>query len=278
MKWNRLLGFVLVISLSFTAQTATGGETIQIATGHWPPYLDENQADGGFLAKIVREAFAHENIDVEFTFFPWSRALSLVKSGRYQASAVWACTPERLQDFLYSAPILPFHYVFYHRKRMPFDWNTKEDLVGLKVGITQDYSYGQTLNSAIENRIVQADTTTSDLANLRKLLLKRIDLFPIDPVVGENMIAEQLGPKARERLTFHPKPLSNAFYHLPFSREDPKADYFRRAFDRGLSKLRETDLYQAIIESALEAHSSPSAAAILENKLVNWDKDTGPCY
>jgi len=277
MKWYRLFLFVLLFSLAPFSHGADSDDTIQITTGHWPPYLDEQRPDGGFLAQIIREAFANEDIKAEFTFFPWSRALALVKTGNYQASAVWSCTKERRRDFLYSAPILPYQYVFYHRRKMAFDWDSLSDLDGMAVGLTQDYSYGQTLSGSIDSGLVNADVTTSDLANFQKLLLGRIDLFPMDPVVGEAMIGEQLGPEARARLEFHPKALRNALYHLPFSRDDPEAGRLRRAFDRGLAKLRESGRYQEIIENALKAHSSPAAAAILEEKLVNWDEDPSPC-
>ncbi|WP_305966839.1 substrate-binding periplasmic protein [Marinobacter salsuginis] len=278
MKWyRRLFLFSLLLSLIPLGPAAANQETIRITTGQWPPYLDENRPDGGFLSQIIREAFASQDIDVEFSFFPWSRALALVKSREYQASAVWSCTAERKREFLYSAPILPYQYVFYHRQKMPLDWDSLSDLRGMNVGLTQDYSYGDTLSGAIESGLVNADVTTSDIANFRKLLLERIDLFPMDPIVGEAMLAEQLGPEARESLEFHPRPLRSALYHLPFSREDPEAGRLKRAFDRGLAKLRESGRYQEIIEKALKAHSSPAAAEILEDKLVNWDEDPSTC-
>lgn len=160
---------------------------------------------------------------------------------------------------------------------MPFDWDALSDLSGMTVGLTQDYSYGETLSGAIDSGLVNADVTTSDLANFRKLLLERIDLFPMDPVVGEAMIADLLGPEARAGLEFHPRPLRTALYHLPFSKDDPEAGRLKRAFDRGLAKVRENGRYQEIIEDALNAHSSPAAAEILEEKLVNWDEEASPC-
>jgi polar amino acid transport system substrate-binding protein len=277
MSWRPL--FLSVLSLLFVvaSHSANSAETIRITTGQWPPYLDKERPDDGFLAQIIREAFASEDIRVEFSFFPWSRALALVKSREYQASAVWSCTTERKREFLYSAPILPYQYVFYHRQEMPFDWDALSELRGMTIGLTQDYSYGETLSGAIDSGLISADVTTSDIANFRKLLLGRIDLFPMDPVVGEAMIANHLGPEARAQLDFHPRPLRSALYHLPFSRDDPEAGRLKRAFNRGLANLRESGRYQEIIENALEAHSSSAAAAILQEKLVNWDEDPSSC-
>lgn len=280
MLWRSCVAFSVLLSfLLVTAPLRAEGarQTIRITTGHWPPYLDQSRPGEGFLAQIIREAFANEDIIAEFTFFPWSRALALVKASEYEASAVWSCTPKRRMEYVYSAPILPYEYVFYHRRATRFDWHQLSDLEGMVIGLTQDYSYGQTLSDAIESGQISADVTTSDLANFRRLLLDRIDLFPMDAVVGEAMIEEQLGPEARSRLMFHPRPLRSALYHLLFSKDDPDAGRLKRAFNRGLAQLRESGRYQAIIEQALKAHSSEEAAAILEDKLVNWDQDLEPC-
>ncbi|MDF0750176.1 transporter substrate-binding domain-containing protein [Marinobacter sp. 71-i] len=276
MTCRRFLALAMVGTLLLFSQALFAAQTIRIATGHWPPYLNEDLPDDGFLAEIIRESFANEGIEVKFSFLPWSRALAMAKTENYQASAVWSCTASRSLDFLYSARILPYQYVFYHRAGDDFDWESLATLRGEKIGLTQDYSYGETLSGAIESGLVSADVTTSDLANFKKLLLDRIDLFPMDPVVGEAMIRNQFASQA-SRLTFHPKPLRKAFYHLLFAKKSPDAPDLKRAFDQGLRTLRESGRYEAIIENALTENSSPIAAKILEEKLVNWEGESLPC-
>lgn len=267
--------FALPLTLAFAlfSQAVAGAQTIHIATGHWPPYLDEARPDKGFLAQIIQESFANEGIEVDFTFLPWSRALAMVDPEHYQASAVWSCTESRKREFLYSAPILPYQYVFYHRTEDVFDWASFADLSGWTIGLTQDYSYGETLSGAVQSGIVNTDVTTSDIANFKKLLIKRIDLFPMDPVVGEAMIRNRFASQA-SRLSFHPKPLRKAFYHLLFDKES--AD-LRQAFNNGFEKLRESGRYKTIIEKAVAQNSTSVAARILEDKLVNWNGLSSPC-
>jgi len=272
-------GFVIALVWALTLLSPSllvAQEKVRITTGHWPPYLDENLPDKGFVAQIVREAFASEDIDVAFSFLPWSRALAMVKTRDYQASAIWSCTESRRTEFLYSSPILPYEYVFYHRTADEFEWRSFAELEGKNIGLTQDYSYGETLSDVIESGMVNADVTTSDLGNFKKLLMGRIDLFPMDPVVGEAMIRNQFTSQA-PLLTFNPKPLRKAFYHLLFDREYAEAQELRLAFNRGLEALRESGRYQKIIENALAENSSPAAAGILEEKLVGWDSTSLPC-
>lgn len=273
MKGQRFLLCFMVLMLVSLSQALYAANTIKISTGHWPPYLNDDLPGDGFLSQIIRESFALEGIDVKFSFLPWSRALAMVKTGTYQASAVWSCTESRSRNFLYSSPILPYQYVFYHRADEPFEWESFEELKGKRIGLTQDYSYGETLSDVIDRGLVDADVTTSDSANFKKLLLNRIDLFPMDPVVGEAMIRNQFSSQAY-RLTFHPKPLRSAFYHLLFNAE---AADLRQAFNEGLTKLRESGRYRAIIEKAVAENSTPVAARILEDKLVNWNSTSVPC-
>ena len=263
---------MILIFVSFSP-TLLGANTIKISTGHWPPYLSEDLPGGGFVSQIIRESFESEGVDVEFAFLPWSRALAMTKSGKYQASAIWSCTESRSRDFLFSSPLLPYQYVFYHRAAEAFDWEALVELKGKKVGLTQDYSYGETLSDVIESGLVDADVTTSDAANFKKLLLGRIDLFPMDPVVGEAMIRNQFTSQAYQ-LTFHPKPLRKAFYHVLFNAESAG---LRQAFNDGLVTLRNNGRYQAIIEKAVAENSTPVTAQILEDKLVNWDATAAPC-
>lgn len=251
-------------------------EKIRISTGHWPPYLDQSMPGDGFLAQIIREAFQNEDIEVEFSFLPWSRALAMVEAGRYAVSAVWSCTESRSREFVYSAPILPYQYVFYYRTEDTFDWVDFDDLRGKKIGLTQDYSYGDTLGDAIKSGLINADVTTSDIANFKKLLIGRIDLFPMDPVVGEAMIENWLGSRA-PLLSFHPKPLRIAFYHLLFDKDDSKASELRRAFNRGLGELRESGRYETIILNAVSDDNPLVTARLLKQKLVDRDEDHQSC-
>lgn len=267
-----VVGWVLVLF----SQALFAAQTVRIATGYWPPYLNEDLPENGFVAQIIRESFANEGVEVEFSFFPWSRALAMVKTDRYQASAIWSCTESRSREFLYSAPILPYQYVFYYRADEDFDWKSFADLKGKNIGLTQDYSYGETLSAVIDSGLVDADVTTSDLANFKKLLLGRIDLFPMDPVVGEAMIRNQLAPHAL-RLAFHPRPLREALYHLLFDKEGAAGYDLMETFNRGFKTLRESGRYKAIIEQVLAENSSPVAARLLVKKLVNWNSESSPC-
>ncbi|EMP54450.1 extracellular solute-binding protein [Marinobacter santoriniensis NKSG1] len=242
---------VFLVLLLFNS-LETQGRTVEIGTGFWPPYLDQSAEGGGFLTRLIREAFATQDIQVRFIYVPWSRALAMTRSGQFDATAVWSCTPTREEEFLFSRPLYPFRYVLFHRKNDGFSWSSIKDWAGLRIGLTQDYAYGSKVATAIARGLVRPDITTSDRANFQKLLLGRIDLFPMDPLTGFAMLSETFDASTLERITFDPHPVRLAWYHLMFNRSSDEATGFREAFDTGLATLIENGRYQQLV-TAMES-------------------------
>jgi len=246
---------VLLVSLSSVLSAST--TTVQLTTGHWPPYFDEDSSNGGFVAELIDAAFATQEMEVEFTFLPWSRALFMVNAKRFDGTAIWSCTEDRSEHYYYSNAIVPYRYVFYHRKDQTFDWNSVADLSGKIIGITQDYSYSENITPLLAEGIVQTDVTTSDQANFKKLLAGRIDLFPMDPVTGQALIKEWFAPEQASQLTFHPKSIRRGFYHVLFSKQASDGRILRDQLNAGLQELRQTGQFESIIDRGLERSGLP---------------------
>lgn len=241
----------------FLTSPAQASDTVRLTTGHWPPYFDESADDNGLLAELITQAYATQGLKTEFTFYPWSRALMLAKAGQFDGTAAWSCVEQRAHNFLYSAGVLPYQYVFYHRHTLQFDWASVEDLEGMSVGATQDYSYNKKLASLVGRGTVSVDVTTSDEANFRKLLAGRIDLFPMDPLVGMAMIDQWMTPEEAKELTFAPKPFKSSYYHVLFGHKNPRSNILRYRLNEGLRALWASGEFQEIVEKWL-ATEAPS--------------------
>lgn len=236
-----------LVALLVTIALPVHSETVRLSTGYWPPYLDPKSPGNGLAGTLIKEAFQTQGVDVTFQFLPWSRALRVAESPEFQGTAIWSCTDDRAKKYLLSNPILPFRYVFYQRTSDKIEWQIPLDLNKKKIGLTQDYAYGQVLEEAIEKNLVTTETTTSDEGNFRKLLKNRIDLFPMDPVAGQEMINEWFDQDDRKAITFDPTPLREAFYHVLFDKNDPAAERLQGAFNVGLKELHETGEYFEIV-------------------------------
>jgi polar amino acid transport system substrate-binding protein len=249
-----MVWLILWLSLmaSFSAQAA---EKIRITNGEWPPYLSQQLPHYGLASRIITTAFALEGIEVEYGFFPWSRAIYLAELGAWQGTAVWRSTPEREQRFYLSAPVITSHYVFFHLTSAPFDWQGFPDLKPYRIGATHAYDYGIQFTAMEQEGTLQVERVTSDEQNFQRLLHGRIDLFPNDFSVGYEQISKLSLPE-RSRITHHPRTFEGSDLHLMLPRTDPDNKILITRFNRGLKKLKESG---AIEQWQLELqHLSPN--------------------
>lgn len=229
--------FVLLVLLLGCAQAA---EQVRLTNGEWPPYLGETLPYHGVASRIVAEAFALQGVEVQWEFHPWARSLKMAEQGRRDGSAVWLANPEREQRFHISEPVVESGYYLFHRKNHAFDWNDVEDLRGLRIASTRGYDYGEAFERAEAAGELEVARLTGDEQGLRQLLAGRVDLFPVDKVVGFDLLYQKFSAVERQRLSFHRKPLRSDSLHLLLSREVPgNADLMQR-FNRGLNQLRDS--------------------------------------
>ncbi|WP_417701571.1 substrate-binding periplasmic protein [Pseudomonas sp.] len=229
--------FVLLVLLFCSAQAA---EQVRLTNGEWPPYLGETLPHHGVASRIVAEAFALQGVEVQWEFHPWARSLKMAEQGRRDGSAVWLANPEREQRFHISEPVVESGYYLFHRKNHAFDWNDVEDLRGLRIAGTRGYDYGEAFERAEAAGELEVARLTGDEQGLRQLLAGRVDLFPVDKVVGFDLLYQKFSAAERQRLSFHRKPLRSDSLHLLLSREVPGNAELMRRFNRGLNQLRDS--------------------------------------
>jgi len=164
----------------------------------------------------------------------------MAEKGERDGSAVWLHSSERERLFHISDPVVESGYYLFHRKAHEFDWASVEDLRGLRIAGTRGYDYGEAFQRAEADGELQVVRLNSDEQGLRQLLAGRIDVFPLDKVVGFDMLHRHFSPAERARLSFHPLPLRSDNLHLLLSREIPGNAELIERFNRGLAQLRES--------------------------------------
>lgn len=243
-----LLGMASACTLTLNLYADEKAPGVRLTSGHWPPYMEYTPPHFGVISHIVTLAFAKHDTPVTYGFFPWSRALMLAKKGLWDGSVAWTCRPEMLKHFLFSDPIVAHNYVLFHRASMDFDWDQVEDLESYRIGLTQDYNYGETFEEAVSAGTINAEKTTSDIGNFRKLAAGRIDLFPMEPAVGMEMLQEL---RLENKITFHSTALQSDYLYLILSRRVPESEQYLKEFNEGLSTLRESGRLEELIDSSL---------------------------
>ncbi len=228
---------------------STKTNTVRLTTGEWSPYDGEDLPHYGCTPWLVSEAFALEGIEVEFGFFTWSRSYQLAKDGSWDGTLEWADTPEHRNFFYLSEEnISDQQWVFFHRTDYPFNWSTMEDLEGKIVGVTNEYVYSDAFNEILQKGTVTFETASSDEANFRKLLAKRITVFPMERSVGYMILQKKFSVEEQKQITNHPIPFHTFRPYLLLSKAVPQNEERMKVFNQGWRKLKESGRVDEILD------------------------------
>lgn len=239
----------IVVFLSFSTGSFAG-ESIRLASGEWPPFFSEELKHYGVISRIVTEAFALEGIKVEYVFLPWARSLKMTKNGEWDGTPGWMPTPEREKDFYISDIILEDKLVFFHLKSYSFDWKTMDDLKEIDIGATIGYFYSKEFEKAEKGGGLLIERIPTDEHNFRKLLKKRIKIFPVIEPVGYDILNSHFTSKEVQLVTHHPKPLAGSVQTLLLSKKSKRNKKMLKLFNRGLKRLKDSGEYDRYFEES----------------------------
>ena len=233
--------FLLIMSVP---RSILAEEVFRITTWEWVPMISKDLENYGPLCLAVKEAFALEGVKVEYGFFPWKRAMEYVIQGEWDGTIIWTPTPERKRLMDYSDPVFVETMNFFHLKSYPFEWKTYDDLKGIRIGATLGYNYGEEFKNAEKSGKINVDWSSGDEINFKKIVGKRIDIFPVELIAGYSFVEKYLKPDDISLITHHPKHLKKDTYHLLFSKEIERNRQMIKLFNRGLNRLRKSGKLQ----------------------------------
>jgi len=238
---------MVVVIISY--QTGTSKELVRITVGEWPPYLSKELKHNGVAAHIVTEAFEKEGMDVQYTFLPWSRALSYVEVGKYDGSVLWVWTEKRAEKFLFTEVMLEGEAVFFHLKSVAFDWKTYQDLAEFRIGGLLSATYPWVEEAKAKGIHLKISPVETEIQNFAKLFFKRIDVYGMDRLVGYHILQTGFSPEERQNIKHHSRPVEIWPYRIIFSRKVEQGPHFVKAFNKGMEKLKqERNLRQYLID------------------------------
>jgi len=239
--------------------------SVTLTIHDYPPFIGLDLPYGGLLTRVVVEAFKASNVTVKFARVSSNRAITGVMMGLYDGGFGWAHTPERDRKLLYSdTSIYTFRMVFFQRRDMQLNWNALSDLSKYQIGATLGDHYSDEFSTLHAQRKLQVQEAAGDLNNMRKLLLGRIDLFPMEEEAGKMLIQTSLTPTEQARLSYQPKTISTVPTYLVLRRDLPNARELLNRFEQGYRQLQSTGQLarlQAETRKALLDAASPKRPA-----------------
>jgi polar amino acid transport system substrate-binding protein len=242
MNPRALLAAMFATVLSLAASRAAGAEPIRLATLEWEPYIGSKLDEQGYVAALVRAAFAEQGVDVEIAFYPWARALHLARSGEVDGLVPEYFDASREKDFAFSDPFPGGPLLLYKRKDAAIAFSAdpvREPEAALRAlkdyrfGIVRGYVNTPSFDAAF---YLSKDEASDDATNLRKLVFGRIDLAVIDGPVAEYLIRTRYPSYAGKVERMLPA-LAEMPLYIAFSRKSPRMAQALASFNRGLQAI-----------------------------------------
>lgn len=246
----RALATVLAqcVVVLFWLMGAARAAPFNIVTSNYPPFCYEEKGEQkGIAVEIVREAFARMKTEVSITFFPFPRAVNMLKSNQVDAIFPFAAKEDRASYTAFpSEKLVEDTQTLFVRVDSPiaFDGDLKK-LRSYTFGRQRDASNGPLFTEAMHNGTIDhIDDAADQKQNILKLVHGRFDIA-IGPRLVVLYYAKESGNISNIK-ELHPavdKPLAA---YLGFSKQrDLHA--VMALFDETLKKMRQDGSTQAIV-------------------------------
>ncbi len=243
--FRTILVLLLLINLQITE--AIGQEKVRLTNGEWAPYQSQNLPDYGAASHLITEAFNAAGVTVEYGFFPWNRAMLLVERGSWDGTFMWVLTPERQRKFLVSDPLFTIREVVFFSLDNPISARTIDDLKGKVMGALDSSAFGVQFNKMIENGDIIVARVRNNQQLFQMLASGRVDFIPELETSGYDAVRDHLSPQLQKRIT-HLETLTYPWnYHLLMSRLIDNGPFLIKAFNIGLSTIKENGRFEEII-------------------------------
>lgn len=248
----RLLMLLFAAFACLTAAHAAAPETqlgVTLAGHEYPPFMSQRLPYGGLLTRIVTESFKAANVRVNVLYVSSNnRVITGLMTGMYEGGYGWAHAPDRDRRLLYSkSSIYTFRMVFFQRRNKEIGWNKLADLAPYPIGTTLGNHYSDEFSDLHASKVLHVQEAASDAINMRKLLLGRIDLFPMEEEAGRMLILQTLTPAEQASLSFQAKPFALIPTYLVLRRDLPHAAELMERFEQGYRQLNESGQLARIV-------------------------------
>ena len=233
-------------------------EHLVIITGEWSPYVASNLTEKGFTAEIIKEACRAAGLEVTIQFAPWPRCEAAIEHGKVFASFPFSPNEVRDKFALFSNPIAFSRSVLFYntKKTAEFNFSELDELKSFLIGGVRGYYY----EPLFTRKGLLVDYSDNEDAALKKLFFGRVDLMPLNELVGWESIT-RLFPEESNRFACSKNAIDTQSLNLMVSRSYPGAPELLERFNRGLATILANGVYQNI----MERHDIPAAVGALSD-------------
>ena len=256
--------FVLVLMLSFGA--VVNASAVPMLRGGWYPWMpyqymeqsDQVQTLTGLDIELFREIFEKQlQITLDLPRLNWDEHQKQLKEGRRDIAGGAFMTEDREQYVYFSTPYRTEDIVLVANRRNLkarrllekdafFKYLPSSDL---RLGVVDGYAYGDFIDDFLRSTENSSRVLSSSnvKTNLRNLIEGKVDLVPVDRLVGASLIWKN---KFAGQLVLGDTPIFSGPIVALFSRRSTSPALVS-AFNQALQKIRESGKYNMIVRGHL---------------------------
>ncbi len=217
----------------FIFTRSASAETLYLVNDEFPPYNSEFLLNGGLATEIVTTTLKRAGYETRIEFLPWTRALKYARSGRADGVLGAWRSKERMDSYLYSAPLVKSNLRLVKLAKKEISIDTLETLSSYSVGFLRDYAYELPITHKDANTTVVNDF----YQGLELLRRGRVDLLPEDENVARYLL-QKIYPKWDEVFNFVGPVLERKTLHFIVSKKRKDADQIIKTFNISLTQIR----------------------------------------
>jgi polar amino acid transport system substrate-binding protein len=183
---------LLAAILTFSA--VASADTITVRSDYWFPYNGEpGSAQEGYMIELLRLAAAGTGDTIDYRLMDWELALERSLNGTSDCvvGAIASDAPEHLRT---SAAWGKSQNVVYGLDGNSITLNAVDDLKPLRIGVVQDYAYGDAIDALLEADGVQTSRVEASRRAfpllVMKLVTRKIDVLIEDENVASAGLKE----------------------------------------------------------------------------------------
>lgn len=245
-----LLVFLLFHSEMLIAEP---NKKLELCQGVWPPYTlgeELSEPTGGIALEFVNEISNRISIPIAVQLLPWKRCVLLAKEGKKDGISLLTISSAREEFLEFSKPILADNNLVWFLKDREFegDWQTFEDLKGLKVGVTSGYNYGDEFKNAISRYHLSVEDGPSLRSNFIKLGYGRIDVYLLNMPVAQ-MVLKDL-PELRHKLSYNDKLFEKVAFAMGLSKQSKASKLIGRV-NKAIEDMKQDETVKRIMQAYL---------------------------
>ena len=186
---------------------------LRLVTLNWPPYIDENLCNKGWLFQFTVSALLEKGYGVHISFYPWARAVREAELGRadilfpeyfIESNVISDNFLDKTRnDLLALSHAIPggdLSFVALKGNQIPFngDLNSVKDL---PIGVVRSYKNTKELDAMIDNKEIDTIVANNEYQLIHLLLSNRVSLIVADlEVLKASVHKSELSIKGKRQI------------------------------------------------------------------------------